>query len=71
MLHLLYTLILFFQCSETSINFKNVVVGTSVTRKITLCNLTDCDVPFRLLLSHEEDPDHEEDKLVISEYRLD
>ena len=61
---------LIFQCCEKLIDFKNVVVGTSVARKITLCNPTNCDVAFRLVLSHEEDPNHEDDKLVISEYPL-
>ena len=49
------------------VDFDNVVVGTCVTRKITLCNPTDCDVPYRLLLSQDK-TEVDDDKLVISKY---
>ncbi|CAB4001244.1 Hypothetical predicted protein, partial [Paramuricea clavata] len=52
-------------CADESIDCENVVVGTCVTKKITLCNPTDCDVPYRLLLS-QEDSEEDDDKLVIS-----
>ena len=61
-------IILIFQCTDESVDFANVVVGTCVTRKITLCNPTDCDVPYRLLLSQDE-IENDEDKSVISKYQ--
>ncbi|XP_028409059.1 cilia- and flagella-associated protein 65-like [Dendronephthya gigantea] len=57
-------------CTDETIDFDNVVVGTCATRKITLCNPTDCDVPYRLLLQRENNDDSydddDENKHVIS-----